>query len=306
MCQVTWHSEFASVFLRSQKGRYMYAMKLPLTVVIATFVFSFNAVGQTDESKSEVVAFEELEWGYLNPARGTRGPAAADLWGDRTSDTASGILLQFPQGFESPPHIHNVTYRGVVITGELHNANSEAATMWMPAGSFWIQPAGGEHVTAANGKKNIAFIEINNGPYLVLPTAEAFDQGESQINIDVSDIVWTGSTETISLGHTGAEVSHLWDEYPSGPFSGTLLKLPAGFSGEMGATAKTLRAVVIQGRLNYRHESGDKELAPGSYFGSVDGSSHQFYSGETEPVVLYVRSNGGFQVRSRLVSSESD
>ncbi|WP_411184826.1 hypothetical protein [Photobacterium rosenbergii] len=29
-----------------------------------------------------------MEWGYLNPLRGALSPGAADLWGDRTEDTA--------------------------------------------------------------------------------------------------------------------------------------------------------------------------------------------------------------------------
>lgn len=94
----------------------------------------------------------KLNGGYLNPARGDKGPGAADLRGDRTKDTASGTLLQFPEGFSSPPHIHNITYRGVVISGELHNDDPKAENMWLPAGSFWRQPAGEAHITAANGK----------------------------------------------------------------------------------------------------------------------------------------------------------
>lgn len=91
---------------------------------------------------TKVVPANEVEWGYLNPLRGDKSPGAADLWGDRTQDTATGMLVRFNKGFESPPHIHNITYRGIVIEGQMHNDDPSAAKMWMPTGSFWTQPAG--------------------------------------------------------------------------------------------------------------------------------------------------------------------
>lgn len=94
----------------------------------------------------------ELNWGYLNPLRGKNSPGAANLWGDRTKDTATGMLVRFNKGFVSPPHIHNISYRGIVIEGLMHNDDPSAEKMWMLAGSFWTQPAGENHITAANGE----------------------------------------------------------------------------------------------------------------------------------------------------------
>lgn len=277
----------------------MYAASLALILAVSILAFSLSSAGDNADSRSEVVAVDELEWGYLNPARGSAGPAAADLWGDRTRDTASGILLRFPEGFESPAHIHNITYRGVVISGELHNDDPAANSTWMPAGSFWVQPAGGVHITAANGKENIAYIEIDNGPYLVLPTVEAFDAGQSPVNVSVSDIAWSGSTEAVSVGKTGAEIARLWGDYSQGEVFGTLLKIPAGFSGKISTTSPTWRAIVIQGDLIYHQESGEKKLRPGSYFGSSGASDHSFDSGKEQPTVLYVSSDGSFRILSR-------
>ena len=70
------------------------------------------------QAQDKVIAAKDVEWGYLNPARGDTSPGAADLWGDRTKDTATGMLVRFNKGFESPPHIHNITYRGIVIEGD--------------------------------------------------------------------------------------------------------------------------------------------------------------------------------------------
>jgi hypothetical protein len=96
----------------------------------------------------------------------------------------------FERGFSSPPHIHNVSYRGIVIELRVHKDDPDAAKMWMPAGSYWTQPAGGgveSHITAADGASNLAYIEIEDGPYLVRPADEAFDNGERPINVHASN-----------------------------------------------------------------------------------------------------------------------
>ena len=126
---------------------------------------------------NEVVLYSEIKSSALNPARGAIGPRAANLWGNRTKAGPTGFLVQFVDGFSSPPHIHNVTYRGMVISGLVHNDDPQAEKMWLPTGSFWTQPAGEVHITAASGSKNLAYIEIDGGPYLVLPSEDASDQG---------------------------------------------------------------------------------------------------------------------------------
>ncbi|EKO3803681.1 TPA: DUF4437 domain-containing protein [Vibrio harveyi] len=115
---------------------------------------------------------------YLNPLRGVLSLGAANLWGDRTTGTATGMLVRFNKGFESPPHIHNITYRGIVIDGLMHNDDPTSAKMWRPTGSFWTQPAGEDHTTAANGDINLTSLEIDADPYLVKPSKEQFNNGE--------------------------------------------------------------------------------------------------------------------------------
>lgn len=99
-------------------------------------------------------------------------------------------------GFSSPPHIHNVTYRAVVMTGLIHNDDPKAELMWMPAGSFWTQPVGEAHITAAKGENVMAYIEIDEGPYLVKPTEQAYDSGERPVNVDADNIVWLDAQKT--------------------------------------------------------------------------------------------------------------
>ncbi|GJM22835.1 MAG: hypothetical protein DHS20C15_27500 [Planctomycetota bacterium] len=247
----------------------------------------------------------EVEWNQLNPARGDASPRAGTLWGDRQGTGPTGFLFNPVDGFSSPPHIHNVSYRGVVIEGLVHNDDPEAAEMWMPAGSFWTQPAGELHITAAKGPRTLAYIEIDEGPYLVLPKEQAADNGERAINVHASNLVWldvadpTGAASPPeSATAPRAKIAFLWGSPGAGQLSGALLKLPAGFTGELRSNDATLRAVVIQGRP--RHATAGardpQDLEPGSYFVSTGDAVHELESGEGGECILYVRAEGGFEL----------
>jgi len=245
---------------------------------------------------SEIVPAGDVKWGYLNPARGDKGPRAADLWGDRTKDTASGILLQFPAGFSSPPHIHNITYRGVVISGALHNDDPGAKNMWLPAGSFWTQPAGEAHITAAKGSRNIAYIEIDSGPYLVQPVAKAFDNGERPVNIDPSNIVWLSGAELTGVPGNKVKKTYLWGDTTNGELYGSMIKLPENFTGKIQASGITFKAIVVVGSLKYKLHGKEKNLQPGSYFGSSGVFEHEFSIKNKSESIVYIRSNGKYEV----------
>ena len=101
--------------------------------------------------KVEVRLASEIPWQKLNPARGDASPQAGTIWGDQTKDGESGFLVKFVDGFSSPPHIHNITYRGIVLAGGLHNDDPKAEPMWMKVGSYWTQPAGEVHITSSRG-----------------------------------------------------------------------------------------------------------------------------------------------------------
>lgn len=249
---------------------------------------------------SEVVAAEEANWGFLNPLRGKLSPGAADLWGDRGKDRATGMLVRFDKGFASPPHIHNITYRGVVIAGLMHNDDPDAAKTWMPIGSFWTQPAGADHITAADGEQNLIYLEIDSGPYLVKPSAEQFDNGERALNLHASNLVWLDESELHSIDAEGVETAYLWGGSGSGRTGGSMVKLPAGFEGQIDIDATEFRAVVIAGSVAYR--SADipqpRMLAAGSYFGSTGKYEHAV-SAADDGAMLYIRSDGRYRVAGR-------
>jgi len=256
-----------------------------------------NTPEHTAEPTHEVVLTSEVKWEQLNPARGDKSPKAGTLWGDRNGSEPTGFLVEFVDGFSSPPHIHNVSYRGVVISGRIHNDDPEAADMWMPTGSFWTQPKGEVHITAAKGSTNVAYIEIEEGPYLVHPPEKAFDSGERPINVDASNIVWIDQPGTLDSAD-GPKVAFLWGNPQDGDLNGTLVKLPAGFTGKIRSHGSTFRAVVVQGRPQYRvpGKTDVKVMDPGSYFSSMGESVHQISSGAGEHCVIYVRTEGTYDI----------
>ena len=255
----------------------------------------------------EVVPASAVQWGALNPARGAQGPRAADLWGDRTGSGATGFLVRFADGFSSPPHTHNVTYRGVVIEGLLHNDDPQAAESWMPVGSYWTQPAGEVHITSAMGTGRMAYIEIQDGPYLVLPTEDANDNGERAINVHASNVVWLDASSAASIVQpthdppaNGPKISYLWGDPQDPAPSAAFVRLPADFNGTLQSDGASLRVVVVEGETRIRRIGDDvrTKLGPGSYVGSQGSGVHVMSLSTDQACVLYVRSEGALTITS--------
>ena len=246
------------------------------------------------ESRTKIVLSSDIEWEQLNPARGDASPQAGTIWGDRNGIVPTGFLAKFVDGFSSPPHIHNVTYRAVVIAGSIHNDDPEAAEMWMPAGSFWTQPKGQVHITSAKGTTNIALVEIDHGPYRVLPIEMAFDKGERPINVDPSNLVWV-DPPGLEGSAIGPKIAYLWGKLQAGHSRGCFIKLPAGFNGEIRSQGSTFRAVVISGEPRY-HRSEITQLDPGSYFSSQGATVHRISSKPGKESILYIRTNDAYQI----------
>ena len=245
-----------------------------------------------ENTTTKVVLASEVEWSYLNPKRKEKTPMAGTLWGDRNSTKPTGFLLKPKNGFSSPPHIHNVSYRGIVISGLIHNDDPNATDMWMPAGSFWTQPKGEIHITSAKGSNILAYIEIERGPYLVLPKEKHFDSGEKLINVDKSNIVWLNNSDITWNENNGAQTAFLWKG--ENGFNGTFIKLQPRFSGLINSKGSIFGAVVIKGQLNY---TGEKPtiLKAGSYFSTEGEAIHNISSNEVE-TILYIRTNGAYKV----------
>ena len=260
---------------------------------------SESTLEKTVPPSNHVILSSEIVWEKLNPARGDQSPQAGTIWGDRKGHVATGFLARFVDGFSSPPHIHNVTYRAVVIKGLIHNDDPEAENMWMPPGSFWTQPLGEVHITSAKGVENVAYVEIDSGPYLVKPTEEAFESTERPLNIHASNVVWLSSDQTNWIdANNKAQVSVLWKSTGTSGIQGLFVKLPAGFQGEIMTDGDLMHAVVIQGMLDYKMPQTKevKRLDPGSYFCSEDAAIHSVMSHTDREVIIYVRTNGEIKV----------
>ena len=274
-------------------------MRTPLIalVLLGTACASSRVAPRVAEPTATIVLASELEWEQLNPARGDRSPKAASLWGDRKGPGPSGFLVRFVDGFSSPPHNHNVSYRGVVIEGLVHNDDPSAEAMWMPTGSFWTQPRGAAHITAAKGIDTLAYIEIEEGPYLVRPVEQSFESDEKPMNLDASNIVWLNAFEIIgsvpidaSTHADDAKITFLWGNPEDEGPSGILVKLRAGSVGVMRSNRSTYRAVVIQGSPAHHAVDGSDPaiMGPGSYIGS-NGASARVSCESREDCILYVR-----------------
>ncbi|MFG0246012.1 MAG: DUF4437 domain-containing protein [Phycisphaerales bacterium JB052] len=285
-------------------------IKLSLSLIAIASVLSACSSSQTVEDQAgvahyESLSYKDIQWGALNPARGDNSPRAGNLWGDRTGPGASGFLVQFVDGFSSPPHIHNITYRGVVINGLVHNDDPNAEEMWLPSGSFWTQPAGDTHITAAQGQFNLAYIEIDEGPYLVKPTSEAFPSADVSINVDESNLVWldASSISWVDLPNhggaaSGTKIAWLWGDPQDDQPSGSLVQLPAGFQGEIRSHAPSFHAVVIQGTVTLHGDNtaGWTELEPGSYFGRAQNPNTPIAVSAHHQVMLYIRTDGRYEI----------
>lgn len=271
-----------------------------LTVQSVIAIGAFSA-GCESATATEVIKRSNVDFIPLNPLRGDLSPKSGKLWGDIRQSSASGMLVTFLDGFQSPPHIHNITYRAVVIDGFVHNDDPAAAKMWMGAGSFWTQPAGETHITAAKGKNTTIFLEILSGPYLVKPADEAFDTGERPVNMDARNVVWVGAADTTWITGEGPQLAHLWGKIAGDEKNGTFLKLPSGFSGTLSTTAPLMRVVTIEGVTDVQAagEAETHRLEPGSFIGTSGEASYPLTCASVGACMLYVHTQGRYQVKSR-------
>ncbi|MEM8885682.1 MAG: DUF4437 domain-containing protein [Planctomycetota bacterium] len=254
---------------------------LPLLALLAG---ACSEAAPTAPITVRVVKDTEVEWQMLNPLRGDKSPRAGTLWGDRGAPVPCGFLVKFIDGFSSPPHIHPVTYRGVVISGLVHNDDPKAEKEWLPPGTFWTQPAGEVHITAAQGATNVAYIEIEKGPYLVKPASDAFEPPETPIKLAPAEMSWNSTKPrqpAIALlpGNPGnAELTRM------------MVRLPPKLALTMQGDKNEFHVVVITGRVEHEVEghTAPTTLEPGSYFGSTGPAVHRLRATDAE-TYLYVR-----------------
>ena len=224
-----------------------------------------------------VVDVEQVAWGALNSARGDASPRAADLWGQRAEPGPAGFLVRFVHGFSSPPHVHNVGYRAIVLEGSVHNDHPAAPLRWMPPGSFWTQPEGGLHITAAQGA-SMVLVEVDDGPYLVHPPDQAREAPSAPLNLATSNLVW------VPADAPGHRVTYLWGD-PLGGEGGAFVAWPAGGTTSISGHGASVTAVVVRGSVGATPKAS---LRPGSL---ATSASLSLRCAEGPECVVYVKSS---------------
>lgn len=174
----------------------------------------------------------------------------------------------------------------------------------MPPGSYWTQPKGGVHITSAKGADTVAFIEIDDGPYLVRPVEAAFGSEEEIINTDVADLPWVDATSWSSTpgaaGPCGAPmpcVAPLWGAAGGSDPGAVLLKLAPGSGDEVAPTAGMFRVVTVAGRTMTAGADGEVALDPGSLVTS--GSAVALACADGAECLLYLRTEGSVELSFR-------
>lgn len=250
------------------------------------------------EAGIQILPAREAEWDQLNPARGDASPRAATLWGDRSGSGPTGFLLRFKDGFSSPPHIHNVSYRAVVLRGRIHNDHPRAPTRWMAQGTFWTQPRGEVHITAAEGPDVMALVEIDEGPYLVRPIDQAFSSGEEPLNLHASNVVWVDAHAPTREVSRPPRIAYLSGDPAGERPSRVFVEVSSRSAAVLRLRGAELRAVVVQGRPRVRVPGTTEATATelGDYLEANRPGTFRLACPGPEDCVAYLGTRGDFEL----------
>ncbi len=104
---------------------------------------------------------------------GMRGGKVTALWGDRNKGP-HGSVFRFPSQMTTAVHSHSVEIQGVVMSGELQlwpEGKVQADTKPLPAGSYFVIPAGFKHVLACVPSDDCAVYITQKGKFDFKPVA---------------------------------------------------------------------------------------------------------------------------------------
>ena len=107
----------------------------------------------------------ELKYGPTGISDGVHGELqAAAAYGD-LANGPHGTFIKMPAGFVSPVHIHTDDYWAVVVSGVMVNGKPGSTDVPLPAGSYFFQKGGEQHVTKCTSKEGCVFFVSQNGKF---------------------------------------------------------------------------------------------------------------------------------------------
>ncbi len=130
-------------------------------VLVLSLVFALLAVGSqaVDGGAIVLVPAADLEW-----VTNQRGASFSHPWKDDNGH--HGDVIRFPAKFDSGPHTHTATYRGVVIQGVLMNpSEGQTTSVQLPTGSTWFVSGGVVHSTKCVSDQDCLFYIHQVAPF---------------------------------------------------------------------------------------------------------------------------------------------
>lgn len=241
-------------------------------ITILSLLFIFSCAHRSKKAGDvKIISSSDLKWTELRYLKKDKSLIAANLWGDFKGDKSAGFLVQYPEDFISTFHAHDVSYRGIVIDGQIHSGDPKASKLWMPNSSYWTWPAGRGHSLAASGGRNIVFVETDQGPFSVKPIKESFNGKEYPYNIHASNILWKKKR--------GFELVDTWKD-KNGIISGSLLK----FKDVVSLDIENSKLVIIKGEVFVKGQY----LKPGSLIYS-DGYAKLAFGCKVDECIVYFK-----------------
>jgi len=107
----------------------------------------------------------ELKYGPTGISDGVHGELyAAAAYGDLTRGP-HGTFIKMPAGYVSPAHTHTEDYWSVVVSGVMTNGRPGSRDIPLPAGSYYFQKGGEEHVTKCLTSGECVFFVNQSGKF---------------------------------------------------------------------------------------------------------------------------------------------
>ena len=126
---------------------------------------SFTASAEPAQLPSVNVPVTQLKYGGTGVTDGVHGELkAAPAYGN-LGQGQHGTFIRMPAGFVSPTHIHSADYWGVVVSGVAANGLPGSTDVALPAGSYWVQKGGEQHVTKCLSPNECLFFVSQNGKF---------------------------------------------------------------------------------------------------------------------------------------------